>query len=440
MEKRQAVTAHDVFDQTKTFEVAELAKLCDDLETENSQLTQEKEALAAEIAQLKGSAVSSEEKNLLEAKVQELTALLSSQGGEHEILISQICRNPLQPRTVFPPHALQAFANILEEDGQSTPIILISLSDPLKHFLWATCRADLVDSSLTKDEQLAWWESVKFMLFDGERRWRSAGLLHWQTLRAVFKPPTDDNEWDLMKVQSEALCTTLHRQDLHPLNLAQVLIKQILYQYPDFRCKPGEPPEKAIPRVLGNVLARLQRAKKYPELAEIVEALAAEQQVWLSGLEFKAQEERWVLETLLKYHLYPVSIDANTFPLLTLPDDLKDLVYREGLDRSRLLQLNRLDAEALRVTEEKACQIRAEIANEVLQKKLKLSSTRNLVTNTIKQYNPEDDEDPQDTLPSQIQQVQKLNIQKLPVAHLKQLESAMRAKLKEIEVALTGSR
>lgn len=108
--------------------------------------------LSAEIEQLRSSG--SQE---LEAKVQELREQLAS-GGVLDVLIEQIDRNVEQPRQTFTQESIEMLALSLESDGQQEPIILI--------------------------EQL----NGRYLLFDGERRWRGAKLLNWETIKAVVIP------------------------------------------------------------------------------------------------------------------------------------------------------------------------------------------------------------------------------------------------------------
>ena len=76
----------------------------------------------------------------------------------------------------------------LAEDGQLQPIIVIM-------------RENLV-------------------LFDGERRWRSALALGWQNLQAVIIP-------EPISLHRKALLTSLHREDLNPLDKALAIVPEL---------------------------------------------------------------------------------------------------------------------------------------------------------------------------------------------------------------------
>uniref|UniRef100_B8HZA9 ParB family protein n=1 Tax=Cyanothece sp. (strain PCC 7425 / ATCC 29141) TaxID=395961 RepID=B8HZA9_CYAP4 len=93
------------------------------------QLSSRVEELEAEIIQLKSQELANQEKIELEAKIEELTQRLSAQGGIQEIEITRIQRNIFQPRQTFPQSELKAFAELLKQEGQHTPVILMPWKD-----------------------------------------------------------------------------------------------------------------------------------------------------------------------------------------------------------------------------------------------------------------------------------------------------------------------
>ncbi|MDY7014599.1 MAG: hypothetical protein SVX43_13555, partial [Cyanobacteriota bacterium] len=88
------------------------------------QLSSRVEELEAEIVRLKSQELATPEKLELEAKLQELTQQLAAQDGVQEIQIARIQRNIFQPRQTFPQAELKAFAELLKQEGQHTPVIL----------------------------------------------------------------------------------------------------------------------------------------------------------------------------------------------------------------------------------------------------------------------------------------------------------------------------
>ena len=117
-----------------------------------------------------------------------LRSQLQSQSGIVSISVGQIEPNPELPRQTFLPESIEFMSRSLAEDGQLQPIIVIM-------------RENLV-------------------LFDGERRWRSALALGWQNLQAVIIP-------EPISLHRKALLTSLHREDLNPLDKALAIVPEL---------------------------------------------------------------------------------------------------------------------------------------------------------------------------------------------------------------------
>ncbi|WP_373526617.1 ParB/RepB/Spo0J family partition protein [Nostoc sp.] len=142
-----------------------------------SEAEEEIQQLRAEIEELR-------DKNSgeLERELEELRTQLQSQSGIVSISIEQIEPNIEQPRQTFLPESIESMSRSLASDGQLQPVILIQRENHL-------------------------------LIFDGERRWRSAKALGWQTLSAVIIP-------EPAGLHRKALITSLHREDLNPLDTA----------------------------------------------------------------------------------------------------------------------------------------------------------------------------------------------------------------------------
>ncbi len=93
----------------------------------------------------------------LETQIETLRQELKSQSGVLEIPIAQICPNPSQPRQTFLEESVGSMAHSLKRDGQLQPVILLE-------------------------------QGEQYLLFDGERRWRGARELGWETLKSVIIP------------------------------------------------------------------------------------------------------------------------------------------------------------------------------------------------------------------------------------------------------------
>ncbi|MEP0872930.1 ParB/RepB/Spo0J family partition protein [Trichocoleus desertorum AS-A10] len=351
--------------------------------------------MEAEIVQLKSLKLAASEKLELEAKVQELTQQLSVQSGVQEIEISRMQRNIFQPRQTFPKSELKALAELLKEEGQHTPVILLP------------------------------WKGG-YLIFDGERRWRAASLIPWPTLKAVIIP-LETEEINIQEIQSQALSTSLHRKDLHPLDLAECLINQIIYRHPVL-----EEERDRVPTILNTCLQRLKRNKQLSELAAITIASRDEQHDWLETIELKQEAELSILQTLLDYQLNPSSISTNVFPMLAIANDLKEVVREFSLDASKVRELNKLSAEKLNIGDETAARIRTEAARKVADKNLSLNETRALVSELLKTHNA--DTSPIRPLSQRvIKNLQTTSVENWQLEEIKAFKQALKAKLAELE-------
>ncbi|MBD1913179.1 ParB/RepB/Spo0J family partition protein [Leptolyngbya sp. FACHB-8] len=360
------------------------------------QLKNRVEELEAELTQLRSGTLSSQEKVALEQQIEELTSQLAATGGTHEISLSLIEPDPNQPRATFPKILIQERAESLTRHGQKTPIIVVPQANG------------------------------RYVLFEGELRWRAASLLGWKTLKAVFLLEEAVDEGDIFEGQ---LVTSIHSQKLHDLDLAAALVRLITHRYPYF-----EDQEKTIPKTLKSVIRRLERGGQLSKLSEIRIANHEEQELWLESVGFKQVEERDIFAVLLGLQLHPVSISNNIFPLLDLPEDLKQVIKSEGLESSKARELNKLTAELLEVSESKARSIRLEVSEKVVQEKLPLSQTKALVKDTLKQYQTTNSKVKQPKVAEKaIKTIQSIELQEIEQDQLEELRQALKNKLQEIE-------
>ncbi|HAG84786.1 MAG TPA: chromosome partitioning protein ParB [Cyanobacteria bacterium UBA12227] len=344
--------------------------------------------LKAEIEELR--AVGSTE---LEAQLAALREQLLSTSGILSIPIEQIQPNLDQPRQSFYSESIESMSRSLEKDGQLEPIILIR-------------RGDLV-------------------LFDGERRWRSARALGWQSLEAVIIP-------EPVALHRKALLTSLHREDLNPLDKAEAIVRELAEN------TGNEPTD--IPRILNTVVRRLNAQKRMSAVVELMTATEDTQQQGLAELGLEEREQA-VLALLLDLQLNPASVDANIFPMLSLPPDLKVAIRELGLKGVHAITLSKLNAKNLGVTEEEALSIRTNLAQKVIREKLSVVQTRKQVAEAIALHKKADS-----TLPEKVKQVsrvtgslQKLSRDMLATAQfeqLTQLREVLHQKLAEIDEIL----
>ncbi|TFI52650.1 ParB/RepB/Spo0J family partition protein [Mastigocladus laminosus UU774] len=351
-----------------------------------SEAEEEIQRLRAEIEELRcaGEADLEAQLTLLREQLQSQTSILS-------IPIEQIEPNREQPRQTFLSESIESMSRSLANDGQLEPIILV--------------------------------QREKLVIFDGERRWRSAKTLGWQNLQAVIIPEPES-------LHRKALLTSLHREDLNPLDKAEAIVREI--------ASNTELEPQDIPRVLSTVVRRLNAQKRMNFVVELMTADSQEQQQGLEDLGL-SEEEKAVLALLLDLQLNPASIDANIFPMLSLASDLKTAI-RSGLKGVHAMALQKLSPKNLGVSEEDAQSIRVDTTQEVMTKKLSASATRKLVSEVIE--NQSQSSTPTDKIKpvaKEARRLQKLSLESLKKAEktqLVELQEVLRQKLAEIEEVL----
>ncbi|QHG20370.1 ParB/RepB/Spo0J family partition protein [Nostoc sp. ATCC 53789] len=364
------------------------------------QLKSQIEKLEVEITQLRANVFSSEEKTTLEQQIEQLTNQLATQGGIHEIAVSLIDPDPAQPRQTFPQLIIQERAESLRRQGQQNPIVLIPQLDG------------------------------RYKIFDGELRWRSAPSAGMTKLKAVFLPKEDTS--DEVVVFEGQLVSSIHSQKLHDLDLATALIRLIIYKYPDLSGREDE-----IPKYLNAFINRLVRSKKLQYLALIKDSDLITQQEWLETSDFKEHEEYEIVSVLLGLQLNPVSINNNIFPLLKVTEDLKNVIRSEGLETSKVRELNKLSSEQMKIDESEALMIRTQVTNRVIEEKLSLSQTKTLVKQTLEQYSTSNSKAKQNKqMDKTIKDIQSINLKILEQTRLIKLRQVLQEKLDEIKTLM----
>ncbi|BAY73403.1 ParB-like partition protein (plasmid) [Trichormus variabilis NIES-23] len=361
------------------------------------QLKNQIETLEAEIIKLRSNVFSTEEKNVLEQQIEQLTNQLANQGGVHEIAIHLIDPDPAQPRQTFPQSIIQERAESLRRQGQKNPIVVIPQING------------------------------RYKLFDGELRWRSSPLAGMTKLKAVFFPKEEIAD-EVLLFEGQ-LVSSIHSQKLHDLDLATALIKLIIYKYPNLKEREDE-----IPKFLNAFINRLVRNKKVQDLALIKDSDFETQKEWLEASDFKEHEEYEIVSVLLELQLNPVSINNNIFPLLKIAEDLKKVIRSEGLESSKVRELNKLSSEQLRIDETEAFVIRTQITQQVVQEKLSLSQTKTLVKRILDKYKDSNGQSKHEKqIDKTIKDIQSINLKDLEQARLSQLRQVLLEKISEIE-------
>jgi ParB family transcriptional regulator, chromosome partitioning protein len=350
------------------------------------------EQLEAEIAGLKSKKLSTSEQSQLEQQIAELTTQLAAQDGVHEISLSKIDRDTAQPRTVFPTLLIQERAESLRAKGQLTPIIVIPTGD-------------------------------RYKLFEGELRWRAAQTLGWKKLQTVFLTSKDSlNDADIFERQ---VVTSIQSQRLHDLDIAEAIVKLAIERYPNLANQEAE-----IPKILYAALRRMERGEAVQDFNALKIADAVTQQLWLDNLDHK-EEEKQIFQVILGLQLHPATISKHTLPLLKISNDVKGAIRDFGIEGSKARMIDRLTSKHLDRSDGDALVIRAEAIRQIVEGKLSLSETKNLVDGIISSHTAKSI-----TRPNRIGQVtakvSKLLTDIQTIEELSELESA----LKEIQKSL----
>ena len=350
-----------------------------------SEAEAEIQRLKAEIEELRSQGSSE-----LETQLQTLRAQLQSQSGIQSISLEKIQANPEQPRQTFLSESIESMSRSLVSDGQLEPIILIQ-------------REHLV-------------------IFDGERRWRSAKNLGWENLQAVIIPEPD-------ALHRKALITSLHREDLNPLDKAEAIVRELAIN-------TGLEPQD-IPRILSTVVRRLNAQKRMNSVVGLITVTPEEQQQGLVVLDLDEREAA-IFTVLLDLQLNPASIDANIFPMLSLAEDLKTAIRSSGLKGVHAIALQKLSAKNLGVPELEAEEIRINITQKVLAEKLSVQKTRQLVTEAIALQSTDAEKiekqvKPMTTATRSLYKVSGDALKKVEVSQLMEFQEVLRNKLAEIE-------
>lgn len=341
--------------------------------------------LQAEVEQLRTS-----QNAELEQQIEALRQQLASQSSIQEIPLSAIHPNPEQPRQTFPTESIEGMAQSLAKDGQLQPAIVMPKGDI-------------------------------FELFDGERRWRAAKSLGWETLKVITMPRPQD-------LHRKALLTTLHREDLNPLDKAEALLKEITEQ-------TGISIDE-IPRLLATVVRRLDYQKRMKLVGELIICTEEEQREKLGSFELSDSEQAIIL-VLLGLGLNPASVCANDFRMLSLFPDLQRAIRESHLKAAHGMVLQRLSANKLKKSEKQAERLRTKITQQVVTEKLSLAETKKLVEDCLEKHAPkEDTKQNQFSANKVLRELKKLSLSGLKQSQLSELRQEFLSKLTEVEAEL----
>lgn len=278
----------------------------------------------------------------LAAQVAELQQKLAN-SGERLVAIDLIDRNPDQSRRTITNEMVQKRASSLKKYGQITPIVLVAQPNG------------------------------RYLIEQGELRWRGAKELKWEAIRAVIDP----NEMDRQQLHLKTLLDFVHREDLNPLDRAEAIV-QVVREFTGLR-EGGE--HREVSTILARVLKRIERqgedSMKLLSLAVNDSTEVHENIVTTLGI--VEPQERTLLLTLLELNQNPSTFKTTLLPLVWFPADLKQAVQIQGLESGRALIISALSAKALGTSEEVAEQERRAVIERVLSQQLTRPQTREIV-------------------------------------------------------------
>jgi ParB family chromosome partitioning protein len=370
-----------------------------------SEAEAEIQSLKAEIEELRASG-----SQKLESQLSELRQQLESRSGVSEIAIEQIKPNEEQPRQTFLAESIEAMANSLATYGQLEPIILI--------------REDAMPGV---SPGISAVRGNNLVIFDGERRWRSAKKLGWQSIKAVVMEQPED-------LHKKALLTSLHREDLNPLDKAEAIVRELSTQ--------SGLNASEIPRIVSTAVRRLNKHKQMNRVVDLLTANTQEQSSGLTALNLD-ENEKFLLSLLLNLQLNPASVDANIFTMLSLAPDLKEAIRNLGLKGVHALALNKLSAKNLKVSERKAKSVRVQKTKQVIEKRLSATETRKLVNEVLAKYEGSESKSHRELraivrAKVNLQHLSEEVLAKADASQLKALEAVLRQKLAAIETVLNN--
>lgn len=356
-------------------------------------LEEQIEELQAEVTRLKTQQINDQlasvERSHLNQTIEALREQLkASASGIFQVHYSQVKPNPKQARQTFTPESILSMAVSLREEGQQQPIILLPGN----------------------------------IIFDGERRWRSVAEYlqpEIEILNALMLP----KELSESELHARTLLTSLHRENLNDLDLAQGLVYQA-------KLTLGIEPEEVV-RAVRRAIARLNTKKLLPKLTALVSATRKEQTERIENFELD-DTERSIFLLLLRFQQNPASIDANVFPCLRFSPDLKGAIRQLGLGANHARLLQQLSSKNLKVEDIVAQQIRQDATMQVLQEKLTITQTRSLVTDIIAKRSSEANAKPSRQINSLIHKVSAIQVDNVEQQQLTDLLAVLEAKYKEI--------
>lgn len=387
-------TSYDLNQETnELIELFKQLKQRDCLVESRERLTQKIERLLATLQKIKNLPDSES----LEVVLDKLISTLAP-GDMLKVALDSIAPYPDQPRQTFTQESIVLLARSLEREGQKMPVILVQ-----------------------KEER-------KYLIYDGERRWRAAQFLQWKSLEALVIPNPQN-------LHRQILVTNLQRENLNPLDKAEGIVREIQSIHPELNIKEIIAATRAAVR-------RLERDKNNSgKLSQLIQLEEQQRQIKLESLKLKEQE-RHIFQILLSLQLNPESILKNTFPALEISSDLKEAIRKKGLGASQALELNKIspnNKKLQNLEEEQVAKMRRELSTSVITEKLSVRATRQLVNEKLASYSHNNSKNQtRNEFNKTIATIKNIALDNLELSQLEQLQMQLEELQKTLEEKMSS--
>lgn len=280
--------------------------------------------------------------DLAKERIAELENLVQKQEAA-DVPLEQIEPNPEQPRKSF--YVVQTMANLLFGQGQKQPIQLVKIP-----------------------------HKSKYVIFDGECRYRAANLLKWNTIKAVFLPYNSET------FQTDVLISFLNKSSINSLDEAEAIVKKIQEQV--------DLSDTEICDKLAAFIVYTRRSDRL-ETLKFLTTNYKERDKYLKELNFRNEGEQIICQTIADLGRYVLSTSSNKFPLLKLSPDLKEAVRTKGLNETVALRLNTINPNSKKlkqkITELKAAKLREELIAKIFANEWSVKKATEAIKNTIQE-------------------------------------------------------
>ncbi len=277
---------------------------------------------------------------LANKKITELEVLVREQEIQ-EIPLDMIEANPNQPRKSF--YIVQRMKNLLSGQGQKQPIILVKIPD--------------------KD---------KYVIFDGECRYRGAKLLEWASIQAVFLPYNPET------FQEDVLISALNRSSINALDEAEAIVRRI-----------QEEIDLSATEICDKLASFIVYTRRRDELESLkyLTTNYGDRETYIKTLKFRDEAEKIICLTIANLGRSCLSISSNKFPLVKLSLDLKEAIRERGLNETVSLRLNTINPNSKKlkgkITKQKALKLRQELVDKILENEWSVKVASEAIKNAI---------------------------------------------------------